>query len=201
MSLEFNTQNREGNYIVDDIGKIVAMVRENWITMDSTLITMDSDVITVDGGKAPYYMYGHTIEVANRLLTKNKKFQKYPLVILVMDTPEEKDNGIVKFNLNIGLVAHTKPDYITDKRYEQVFKPILYPLYEKFMQAIKDSGLFFWEGDQSQPPHTKIDRPYWGTGGQGNQTAQKKNEKYIFNDELDCIEIVNLRINQTKNKI
>jgi hypothetical protein len=200
MSLEYNTTQALGNYIVDDIGAIVAKVRETWVTADSTLITADSTRLTADGGSAPYYMYGHKLEVAKDLLKKDKTYQKYPLVYLVMDFPETKQNRILSCTLNIGLIAFTKQEYNASQRYQNVFKPVLYPLYRKFMEELFKSDLFFWDGkdDQVTPEHTKIDRLFWGVDGEQNQTGQKKNSKYIFNqDPLDCIEIVGLKLNQS----
>lgn len=199
MSLEFNHPDAALNYIVDDIGTIVSRIRERWVTADNTIITADNSNLTVDGGSAPYYMYGHKLEVANRLLKKNRSFQKYPLVFLVMDFPEENKDRILKCTLNIGLIASTKPEYNASERYTNVFKPVLYPLYKMFLEQLFESGLFFWDGkeDQQNPEHTKIDRPFWGTGGEQNQVGQKKNEKYIFNDPLDCIELVGLKLNQS----
>jgi hypothetical protein len=185
------------NYIVDDIGKVVAAIRETWITADNTVISADNSVLTADGSKAPYYMYGHKLEVANRLLLKNKVFQKYPLFFLVMDFPERKANGIISVTLNIGIIHFTKKEYNAEQRMANVFKPILYPLYNRFLEELRNTGLFMWEGNQDEPEHTKIDRMFWGTGGEQNQTGQKKNEKNIFNDPLDIVELVDLKLNQT----
>jgi hypothetical protein len=199
MSLEYNQIEQPGNFIVDDIGTIVSRVREKWVSADSTLITADSTAFTADGGSAPYYSYGHKLEVAKDLLKKNKTFQKYPLVFLVMDFPETKHDRILSCTLNIGLLAFTQPEHNASQRYAATFKPILYPLYKMFLDELYKSGLFFWDGieDQVMPEHTKIDRPFWGTGGEQTQVGQKKNEKYIFNDPLDCIEIVGLKLNQS----
>jgi hypothetical protein len=193
MSLEFNQAPGPGNYIVDDIGEVVAKIRERWITADNTIITADNSNLTADGASAPYYMYGHKLEVAKRLLKKNKTFQKYPLVYLVMDFPEVKANGILSCTLNIGLLAHTTPERNAAQRYTSVFKPTLYPLYRMFLEELFNTSLFFWDGkeDQKVPEHTKIDRPFWGTIG------EQKNEKYIFADHLDCIELVGLKLNQS----
>lgn len=203
MSLEFNSYGTPGNYIVDDIGTIVSRVRERWITFDNTNVTWDSTEITFDGGKAPFYAYGHKLEVAKALAKKNKVSQKYPIVFLVMDFPEEKARGILTATLNIGLITYTKEHYNAQERYTEVFKKHLYRLYDMFFEELFKSGLFFWDGkdDQIMPEHTKIDRPFWGTDGEQNQTGQKKNSKYIFNtDPLDCIEIVNLRLSQAIKK-
>jgi hypothetical protein len=64
----------------------------------------------------------------------------------------------------------------------------LYPLYVQFMETLPEFG-FFWENISELPPHTKVDRPYWGT-----PEGDNRNSATTFNDPLDGIEIVNLRI-------
>jgi hypothetical protein len=64
-------------------------------------------------------------------------------------------------------------------------------MYESFLTELNDSGLFEWPGFQIRPTHVKIDRPFWGTEGKEGNTA------YIFDDPLDAIEILDLKINQT----
>ncbi|GIV35399.1 MAG: hypothetical protein KatS3mg031_2934 [Chitinophagales bacterium] len=140
----------------------------------------------------PYYMYGHRLEIANRLLEKDQdkvqKYQKYPLVALRQDFEEQHSNGIVTYVLNLAILEYTDKNYTAEQRYENVFKPILYPLYEGLIIAMRQSG-FFWPGFMGIPPHTKIDRPYWGV------QFSEKNARNIFNDPLDAIEIVNLKVN------
>lgn len=163
------------NYVVDDMGTVVAAMR-----------AVDSLV--------PFYMYGHRLEISNRLLEKTKdkvlKYQKYPLVALRMDIPETVKDGLWHYKLNIVIVAKTDPNYDTPERMQNVFRPVLYPLYEQLLQAIINSGLFMWEQGNDVPVHTKIDRPFWGI------TAKEGNTAYIFNDPLDGIEIIDLELTQ-----
>lgn len=168
-------------YIQDDIATVVNRLR------------------TVVGG-SPYYMYGTRTYVSAKLSSKDKsiiaRYQKYPLIALRFD-PEEDVVAVKQYSLNIIIAGLTKPTYTNDERYANVIKPILVPLYEGFLQAIRDSGLFMWdlnEGFNGWPPHQKIDRPYWGADG------LEDNEINVFNDPLDAIEIKDLRINST-NKI
>jgi len=159
--------------IVDEIGKVVERMRGS--------------------GETPYYLYGHRLEIANRLLEKDKdkvlQFKKYPLVALRQDIDEQYSNGMVTYNLNIAILEFTDKNYTSEQRYEKVFKPILYPLYAKFFIALRQSG-FMWPGWQDMPPHVKIDRPFWGVA------QQDKNVRSIFADPLDAIEIVNLKISK-----
>jgi hypothetical protein len=176
------------NYIVDDIEAVVELMK-----IDSILKRPDV-----------YYMYGHKVEIAARLTEKDQdkvyKHQKYPLVALRMDFPETWNDGLFEVNLNIAIVQFTEKADYADKRYDKVFRTELYPLYESFMRQLNNVGLFTWESNLEKPPHTKIDRPFWGTPDDQTVTERnaKGNEAYIFNDPLDAIEIVNLRMKRMK---
>lgn len=166
------------NILVDDIGKVVDEMRLSYS----------------NGLAAPYYMYGHKKEINNRLMAKDKhkdfKWKRYPLVALTLDFPEDIANGLQSYTLNIGILEMTTKDYNAEERYTNVFKPILYPLYELFLKSLRNVGLFMWPGDQEYPPHTKLDRPFWGVS-EANGNVRK-----IFTDPLDAIELVNLKVSQ-----
>lgn len=175
------------NFIVDDIGKIVEAMKGP--------VFSDEFGPEFTGKEIPFYRYGHRVEIARLLDEQNRKtgaqkVQKYPLIALRLDTSEQISGNIWHFNLNIAIVEWTDKNYVADQRYENVFKPVLYPLYERFMEALKQSGLFFWENMGAYPPHTKIDRLYYGTSG------SEGNQKRVFSDPLDAIEILDLKLNQ-----
>lgn len=164
------------NIIVDDIGAVVAAMR-------------DPDAEKPD---QPYYMYGHRQEIANRLLEMDQdnvyKYKKYPLIALRLDVPEQHKGGLIDYSLNIAILDFTEKEWNSEQRYENVIKPILIPLYKRFLVELKQSGLFII--NEEEPEHTKIDRPFWGT------TQPEGNVKYIFNDPLDCVEIIGLKLKQ-----
>jgi len=149
-------------------------------------------------GLAPFYLYGHKLEVANRLAIKNNdavyKEQKYPLVALFMDYPERFVEGMVNYTLHIVIMNLTDRNYLMEERDEKIFKPILYPLFDSFMIRLRRVGKFVWPGDMQYPPMNKVDRPYSGI------VYEQGNLKYIFNDRLDAIEISDLKISRTINK-
>lgn len=151
---------------------------------------------TIDAG-APYYLYGHRREMNIRLIQKDKnkdlKKQKYPLIILRLDTVESVAKGMISYSLNVGILMLTDPNYPTAERYDVNFRPILYPLYDLFMQKLRESPKFTWAGDQKRPEHKKIDRPFYGTA------MSEGNSSYLFNDPIDAIEIVDLKFNQRLN--
>ncbi len=174
-------------YLVDEIEAVVVAMRS-----DPQVIALLNDVAI--NGQFPFYKYGHRLEIVNSLLEKDKdkvyKYQKYPLIALRMDF-DEVPGPLWDFTLNIAIVMLTDKNYSSQQRYERVFKPILYPLYEAFLRQLKDVGHFYWEGESLIiPPHTKTDRLFYGT------TGAEGNDAYLFNDPLDAIELTNLKISK-----
>lgn len=172
--------------IVDEIGKVVQAMRNGGYYESYYEPQYEAGT---DG--SPFYMYGHRGEIAGRITEKTKnantKHKRYPLIALKMDIAETARGEVRDFRLNIVIVTLSDAKSTTDQRMTTTFKPILYPLYQKFMTKFVNSGLFFWEGDQTYPPHIKLDRPFWGT------EAKEGNLKNIFDDPVDAIELVDLR--------
>lgn len=182
------------NYIVDDINTVVDAMRRD----PELIAALNAGIPGISSvgysDKMPFYMFGHRREISNRLLEQGSdkvyKYQKYPLVALRLDIPEANANGEINFTLNIALLMSTNQKWIAPKRYQSVFKPILYPMYDSFLRQLKKVGKFKWEGDQQRPEHTKLDRPYWGTEAAEGNTAN------LFNDPLDAIELIDLKLSQ-----
>lgn len=168
------------NYVVDDIGSVIAAMRT-----------------VIDG--APFFEPGPSLEVTRQLLIKNlnpdKQNSKYPLFILAMPFDEDNKGKALRLNLNIAIVAFTDYNYSMADRYQNVFKPTLYPLYELFFAELRKSGKFMWPGIGGKPNHIKRDLPLWGTTFSKDRTVDEN--KSMFEDPLDAIEILNLEINQT----
>jgi hypothetical protein len=182
------------NSLVNDMERVVDIMRDILNTVDTTRWSIDTTRFTIDGdGMPPYYMYGHKMVIAKELLEKDsdkvQKYRKYPLVALRLDSPAEIDGGIIKYNLNIGLFHMTEVEYSAKERFDNVIDDVLMQMYRAFFKALKDSGKFHWPNIQDYPPHTKIDRPFWGVEQDNGNAA------HIFNDPLDAIEIVDLKIN------
>lgn len=187
------------NFITDDIGAVVAAMRPIDLSYGQPMLDYLAARTTTEENKAlmPFYMYGHRLEIANRLLEKTDdpvyKYQKYPLIALRMDIPEwYEPDRILHYKLNLVIVAFTDQKWNAEQRMANVIKPVLAPLYERFIRELGNVGLFSWEGDSRRPPHTMIIRPFWGTSG------PEGNAKYIFNDPLDAIEIIDLEIYRSK---
>lgn len=165
------------NALTDDIGLVVEAMKTETVV---------------------YYMYDHRLGINNRLLSQNNdevlKFEKYPLVALRCDIEREVDKGLWNYKLNIAILAPTEKNYNAEESMVNVFKPVLYPLYELFMAKLRTIGIFQWAGNQIYPPQTVIDRIHYGTGN------EEQNIKSYFSDTLDAIEILNLRISSRIKK-
>ena len=172
--------------LVDDIDTVVTAMRT-----DARVIALINNAKI--NGLFPFYMYDHRLLIANRLLIKDRdsvyKYQKYPLIALRTDFPEAKRVGqLVEYTLNIAFLHFTQEKYTTAKRYEHVIRPILFPLVSIFFDKLRESGLFVWEDIMQDPPHVMWVRPYYGVVG------LEANQKNLFNDPLDAIELVDLQI-------
>ncbi len=173
-----------------------------WVDIISDIVDrMRADDSNPCTGDAPYYMYGHPLDVIGQLQAKDSndvyKFRKYPVVILFQDFDEDYgESHSIKSEvtgLNVIIATSTSPDYISEQRYTNNFKPILQPLYELFVEHLIASRQFLEIGE-GLVPHVKTDRLYWGRSGLYG------NEANIFNDYIDAIEISDLHLKLSKFK-
>ena len=149
--------------------------------------------------QAVQFMAGHPLEITNRLTKRDENglyLEKYPLIALFHDFKEEKGRQVDEYaglSLRLIIANNTSSEFIADQRYENNFKPILYPIYESFLKQItlaKKNKLMKWFNTYGVESirHTKTDRLFWGT-----PTAMT-NTSNIFNDYIDCIDIQNLEL-------
>jgi hypothetical protein len=136
-----------------------------------------------------HFMNGHPLEIINRLVKREQngmEYDKYPLVCLFHDFPEiQYANGTIDTTLHIAICRATDPNLIADERYEKNFKPVLYPIYESFIDNLIHNKSFI---GYSPMKITKYDRLFWGSD------KLIKGQANVFNDYLDAIEITNLTI-------
>src|SRR5699024_10136423 len=177
--------------IVDLFGDIVSKV-SNALVNDFQ--ALDSHISGV------HYQHGHILEIVDLLTQKDQsqtyKYDKYPLVALLQDFPERitvDSNRFVEANLNILIVKSTLEEYTADKRYDENFKPFLYPIYNELLKQINKSA-YTLTYSPYRIRHTKIDRLFWGRQGRYGNTAN------IANDKLDAIEIQNLNLKFIREK-
>jgi hypothetical protein len=149
-------------------------------------------------GLEPYYDHGHPVSILNKLSIKDGskvlKFRKYPLIILVQDIQENYVNNLgVYYTVSPRIVIMDKSDknYTEQERYENVFKPVLYPIWELLIEEIQDYKYFKFDG---YVEYQKFDRVYWGT------STIFGNEGTILNDFVDGIELLFEPINITRNQ-
>ena len=168
-----------------------------WVDVFKDIVTdvrTDTDKPATLASDEPYFMHGHPLEILNTLSEKDRhstyKFKKYPLIALFQDFTEsigENMNSQGETSLNIVICTQTSPDYTSEQRYDNVFRTVLYPLYDLLIKHIEASKWFVNVGP-GLVPHDKTDRLFWGKSGLYG------NEGNIFNDNIDAIEIENLSL-------
>lgn len=148
---------------------------------------------------APYYDYGHYMELAARLSRKNtdqvKKFRKFPLILLVTDLKKSYKSHDFDYMISppvILIINKTDKNYTSQERTDNNFKPILLPLYESFIEKMIDSKLISTPNDIFL--NDRIDHYGWG-----NETVYG-NTGLIFNRYLDAIEINPTELNIYKKR-
>lgn len=179
------------NLVTDDIGTVVNQIKNaKWASL------FNNDKLT---DQAPFYQYGHRLEISNRLKEMGKdpvnKYLKFPSIILFTDVVADYKDSYFNYSLNIIIVDVNTTQDDSMARMENHFKPALIPLYEAFMDQLKKSGLFIWDNLDPRPPHVCLIRPMWGTPQAPPADGTLKNP---FTDPLDVIEVLNLKMKSRK---
>lgn len=161
-------------YIPDLVGAVVQKV-------DQTFWSRPTNPFHV------YYEFGHHEEVLRQLIYKEgnpDKPKKYPLIWLVTPFKEvKKEHGLyAETKLHIVIAYYTSNTYSMAERRDNVFKPILYPVYAELLRQLQKSYSFQM---QSDPVHTKMDLQY---------AKVDSDNKNLFNDFVDVIDITDLEI-------
>jgi hypothetical protein len=149
-------------------------------------------------GESLHFDHGHVMEIAGKLLGKQKSLDKYPLVILVEDIEHDMFGGMIHLNLRL-FIVNLNPIITMDspERWEKIVEPRLMPIYDELMKQFAANG-FSWDKNRTPgvtPPHKMTVRPKFGVW----LRELKGTYKNILNDPLDAIEINDLKIN-TKDK-
>jgi hypothetical protein len=167
-------------YIVEEMEAIVAKV--------------NTELIAANFATRPvYYMYGHPMEIANRLQelsnSPTEGHKKFPLIILFTDITIDK--SILGFygstSLRMLVANFTLAEYTSVQRTEINFKPILHPINKELIKQIERHGQFTYENELT---YKETDMYYYGS---------QINDKNIFNDRIDAIELRDIKLN-IKNK-
>jgi len=138
------------------------------------------------------YMYGPVEEIEANLIAIAKNYglpgggskPRYPLIAVFQDFPENREGTggyYADVTLPIVLIATlTSNTYKAPQRYENSFKPVLYPIYELFLEELARSGSIIG----TEQAHTKYDRLYYGKRSLGTAVS----------DYVDAIELNNLKL-------
>jgi hypothetical protein len=136
------------------------------------------------GSDAPYYYYGHPLEIVNTLMEKDSsdiwKLKKYPAIFLFHNFEEKRDAFSSESELQIIIVTDTIPEWKSADRYANVFNPVLIPLYERFIYELGRTVSMKFSGE-----HTMKLYPYWGSDITGANVA---------NDYADAIELKAVKV-------
>jgi len=150
--------------IVDLVGNAVAQCRET-------------------GSEAPYYYYGHPLEIVNTLMERDKnsnyKLKKYPAIFLFHNFEEMRDKYESEVELNIVIVTDTKAHWKASERYTNVFVPKLIPLYDRFINELSNTSGLTFSGEHKMKIY-----PFWGSEANAN----------VANDCADAIVITGAKV-------
>lgn len=165
---------------VDIIGNVVTLVRAEYDAAND---------------EQPFYLYGHPADIFEILAEKDKssthKSKKYPMICLFQDFEEESNKARTLITgATIAIVTETKKVYRAKDRYDNIFTPVLQPIYELFIQYLRQSKYL---SSDDLYNHKKTDRLYWGKSDDFGNTANKTN------DALDAIIITNLNLEINNN--
>jgi hypothetical protein len=176
------TTNFDGEYCISSLVKDTSFVIEKTGTYST-----ETGVWTAN---KPYFIYGTIREVTNTLTEKDKsntrKFQKYPLIVLLLDIDEEKGllNVYSELECRMWICNTTNKEWTSEQRTDGNFIPILLPIYERLMTELESSQYLIVDRLRGIP-HKKTDRYYWG---------EDDHTTHVFNDYIDGIDIQNLKL-------
>lgn len=111
----------------------------------------------------------------------------YPLIAVIQDFPENRE-GLGGYYADVTLpfviiATLTDNTYKAPQRYSHTFKPVLYPIYSQFMDALARESRIIGN-DPGMFQHTKYDRLYYGKETLGTAVS----------DYVDAIELNNLKL-------
>jgi hypothetical protein len=121
------------------------------------------EYIDPDNGLVPYFGFGTYLELLQMCQTKDNNQQtKYPLIWLVWETSENQQKWIepYMYNINVRLFICdlTKVDNTTEQRYDNVMRPILYPIFSALYEALGHHPNIQLGNDFLYPSN---DHPFW----------------------------------------
>lgn len=188
--------------ITDDAEETIEYLVEEIIDADNFTVT-GNDLGTLVSWKAlaPFYHHGAPEEVTNVIQSINENndlkegFKNYPFVWLEEDFDEDHSNNgydYIALDLKIVIVMKTLGTYEAGERMENIFKPVLLPIYEALMAEIRRSGEFTM--GKGKAKHVKRNHMFYGSDQNPDGSKNK------FKDYTDAVEIKNMDLKVNKKK-
>ena len=141
----------------------------------------------------PYFDFGTTVEVVNRLKIKSDSAEysdkRYPLIWYLIDGSVKETVGDIRSNnrlakdVTIIICNQTTREFTATERYENNFIPVLRPIYDALMYHMKASRMV---RSSNGYEHEYYENLFWGNEGLYGATGN------IFDDMLDAIIIKGL---------
>lgn len=138
------------------------------------------------------YQCGDAVYVRDQLQLLSTALQadrlKYPMFLLYMPIQEDKTDAkcYSKVSLRILIATLSEKGFSYEQRLEYSFQNILHPIYESFIEELKNDNRFVHEY-MSHIPHTYTDNYQYGYHG------TVAGDKEVF-DTIDGIDITNLKL-------
>jgi hypothetical protein len=152
-------------------------------------------------GSEVFFFHGHLRDIAANFslmdTTSRWKSQKYPCIVLLQDFAVERPSAKshkpyqARCKTQWLILADSDATYTPEQRYDKVYTPVLYPIYEAFVKSLAQSKVVV--GDTS---HTQIDRLRMTNSF--NEAATAQGLKAALNDYLDGIEVRDLNLELRK---
>lgn len=161
-------------YVVDVIRDVVAAVNASFASDNIAL------VVRYTFGRAPQIL--EELQKINGGMDKSQR--KYPLIAVYQDFPEKRGIGYYGIATlpKVVIATLTRSTDPPTVRYDQTFRPILYPVYYEFLKQLAFSKYNAGSMDSESIEHVKWDR--LGTKPEVGSP-----------DYVDSIELTNLILN------
>ena len=129
-----------------------------------------------------YFFYGYWPEIVQDIMAKGRsrtlEKQCYPAIMLNANFSRKKNEyDRTQINPTFHIIAQTDANYSANDRIENIYKPIIYPIYDKFLKQIHDSRKFF----VSSVIEREEQDLYYLRGGDKSQNK--------INDYVDALEV------------
>lgn len=138
------------------------------------------------------FVWGDSSYIREYLFTLKKSSStapfRFPLIGLYSPFDEVVRNGETTANVSLILAVNTLPNYTNEQRLEVSFKSVLRPLYDDFMEALKNVRVF------DVPYSGLFNHTYTENFSFGKRGALDVDGKEI-DEKIDVIEIKNLELN------